>query len=236
MKTVQLKKSIILLSGGLDSTTNFYQALKNTHVLLSLTFDYGQRAASKEIQAAAYFSKKHNIDHKVLSVPWIKDWNKSSLIDRSEKIPIGQDVQIDELMQSQKTAQSVWVPNRNGIFLNIAAGYAEALGAEIVVPGFNAEEAVTFPDNSEAFIKSLNRSFSFSTANHVEVHCYTIQDNKTKIVKQALELGVELERLWFCYFSNENWCGECESCKRAKRAFHVNGIHQYDEQFNTSST
>jgi 7-cyano-7-deazaguanine synthase len=221
----------MLLSGGLDSTTNFYQALKHTKVLLSLTFDYGQRAASKEIEAAAYFSKLNGIKHKVITVPWIKDWNKSSLIDRAEKVPTGNDVQIDELSQSQKTAQSVWVPNRNGIFLNIAAGYAEALGANIVVPGFNAEEAVTFPDNSEAFIKSLNHSFSFSTANHVEVECYTIHKNKTEIVKCASELGVEFDKLWFCYFSDEKWCGECESCKRAKRALHTNSIFKYDYKF-----
>lgn len=226
-----LQKSIVLLSGGLDSTTNFYQALKKTEVLLSLTFDYGQRAGAKEIEAAAYFSKRENIKHKVLAVPWIKDWNKSSLIDLSDKIPTGNDVQIDELSQSQKTAQSVWVPNRNGIFLNIAAGYAEAMGAKIIIPGFNAEEAVTFPDNSEAFIKSLNQSFSFSTANHVEVQCYTIHEDKTEIVKQASELGIEFDKLWFCYFAQEKWCGECESCKRAKRALHANSIIKYDDQF-----
>jgi 7-cyano-7-deazaguanine synthase len=230
-----LKKSILLLSGGLDSTVNFFQAVKETEVLLNLTFDYGQKAAAKEIAAAAYFSQCHHIPHKVISIPWIKDWNKSSLIDLQAKIPTGQEVQIDELNQSKKTAQSVWVPNRNGIFLNIAAGFAEVLNADIVIPGFNAEEAVTFPDNSENFLSILNQSFSYSTANHVKVQCYTIHENKTEIVKRALAFGVEFDKLWFCYFAGDKWCGECESCKRAKRALHDSGIHKCDHFFKKST-
>lgn len=228
---MKLQKSVVLLSGGLDSTTNFYLAHRNTEIVLSLTFDYGQRAAPKELVAAKYFSEKLGIPHQYLQIPWIKNWNKSSLIDRHQKVPTGADVQIDTMEQSLKTAKSVWVPNRNGIFLNIAAGFAEALGAKLVIPGFNAEEATTFPDNSGAFIESLNKSFSFSTANQVEVECYTIAQNKTDIVKSAIDLHLEFEKLWFCYFSESQWCGQCESCQRAKRAFHANGLMHLDKYF-----
>jgi 7-cyano-7-deazaguanine synthase len=228
---MSLSKSIVLLSGGLDSTTNFYLAHRTTEIVLSLTFDYGQRAAIKEIEAAKFFSEKFGVLHQTIKIPWIKSWNKSSLIDTHQKIPIGNEVQIDAMEQSLKTAKSVWVPNRNGIFLNIAAGFAEALGAKLVIPGFNAEEAATFPDNSAAFIESLNRSFSYSTANQVAVECFTIDQNKTSIVRSAMELNVELEKLWFCYFAGEKWCGECESCQRAKRAFYMNGLKNLDANF-----
>lgn len=227
MESISAKKtvkSIVLLSGGLDSTTNFYQALKETEVVLALTFDYGQRAFIKEKEAAEFFCKQNHVPHKVISIPWIKEWNKSSLINTSESVPVGTDVSIDGYEQSLKTAKSVWVPNRNGIFLNIAAGFAEAMGAKIVIPGFNAEEAVTFPDNSDAFLKALDQSFSFSTANHVTTKCYTIHENKIEIVKRAINLKVPLEKLWFCYFSAEKWCGQCESCQRARRAFRANHI------------
>ncbi len=221
------KKSVVLLSGGLDSTTNFYWAIQETEIVLAITFDYGQRAFVKEKEAAQYFCQKNNIRHQIISVPWIKDWNKSSLINRELNIPQASEVSIDDYSISLQTAKSVWVPNRNGIFLNIAAGYAESLAADYIIPGFNAEEAATFPDNSEDFLKAMDQSLSFSTANKVKTYCYTIKFNKTQIVKKALELKVPLEKLWFCYFANEKWCGQCESCLRARRAFRANQVNNF---------
>ena len=106
----------MLLSGGLDSTVNLYQAARESQVVMALTFDYGQRAASKEISSSQYFSQQLNIPHKVISLPWIKDFGTSSLIDFSREIPQGSQVSIDDPAQSLKTAAAVWVPNRNGIF------------------------------------------------------------------------------------------------------------------------
>lgn len=142
----------------------------------------------------------------------------------STQVPTAQAVQIEDLTVSQKTAQAVWVPNRNGIFLNIAAGFAEGLGAQTVIPGFNAEEAATFPDNSAAFLKALEDSFSLSTANHVRVHCYSVEMTKTDIVREGRQLNLPFRDLWPCYFAGENWCGECESCQRFQRALQANGV------------
>lgn len=139
-------------------------------------------------------------------------------------MPTAGEVAIDDLQTSQNTAKAVWVPNRNGIFLNIAAGFAEGLGAETVIPGFNVEEATTFPDNSFPYMKALDESFIFSTANHVKVYCYSVNMDKTEIVKDSIRLKVPFEKLWPCYQAFEKWCGECESCQRFQRAVKANGV------------
>ena len=220
-------KSVVLLSAGLDSTVNLYQAHKKGKVLLALTFDYGQKAAPKEIQSARKLTQELGISHEVVKLPFFKTFQGSSLISREKKIPLKSQVQIHNLERSRKTAKSVWVPNRNGIFLNIAAGFAESLKAETVVPGFNLEEASTFPDNTQGFLDQLTKSFSFSTSNHIKAHCFTTGLQKSEIVKLGIQLKVNWKHVWPCYQSLRSWCGECESCQRARRAFLSQGLELF---------
>lgn len=217
-------KSLVLLSGGLDSTVNLFEASEKTDVKLALTFDYGQRAHQKEIVASARLAAARGIAHKVVNLPFFKDLGQSSLIDTSKEVPQGEDVDILSLATSQSTAKSVWIPNRNGIFLNIAAGFAESLGLDLVIPGFNLEEAKTFPDNSEEYMGVLTQSFFYSTSNKVMVQCYTVKMDKIEIVRRGRELGVPFHLMWPCYMGETRWCGECESCLRAKRAFIGGGV------------
>lgn len=219
-------KSVVLLSGGLDSATNLFLAHRETKIAVAITFDYGQRVAAKEMQAAGLLCQHLGIPHKVIAIPWVQEFGRSTLIDYSKAVPQGAAVQIDDHQQSLKTATSVWVPNRNGILLNIAAGFAEALDADIVVPGFNIEEAQTFPDNTEEFLQALSQSFSYSTANKVRAHCYTTQLDKTGMVKMAQSLSLPFELLWPCYLPGEKWCGTCESCLRFKRALTNNSLFE----------
>ncbi len=219
------KKVVVLLSAGLDSTVNLFDVIKHGHqVVMAITFNYGQRAAVKEIEHSAKISKYLNVPHKVIDIAWFKELNKSSLLVETQTVPTGASVEIDNYETSLQTAKSVWVPNRNGVFLNIAAAYAEALGAESVIPGFNAEEAVTFPDNSREFMEQTTRSLKYSTANHVTVGCYTVHLKKVDIVRLGQGLDVPWELIWPCYFAADKWCGECESCLRSKRAFKSAGI------------
>jgi len=218
-----MKSAIVILSGGLDSSANLALANDELDVKMAITFDYGQRAATKEIAAASALCRHYTIKHKVISIPWVSEFGKSALIDPSQNVPTSE-VKIDDPSASVKTASKVWVPNRNGIFLNIAAGFAEALECSFVIPGFNLEEAATFPDNSQGFIDALIHSFSFSTANHVQVKCYTIGMMKTEILKIAMTKKLPIDLLWPCYLDGQNWCGECESCQRSKRAFQAQGL------------
>ncbi len=221
---MQKNKALVLLSAGLDSSVNLYEAHLQLDVVMALTFNYGQKAASQEMTAARNLAAGLKIFHKVVDLPFFSDFNKSSLLVAGEDIPTGKNVDIHSLEVSHETAKSVWVPNRNGIFLNIAAGFAEALGVGVVIPGFNAEEAATFPDNTEDYIKALDHSFSFSTANNIKIKCFTSSLNKAEIVLRALELKMPLEKIWPCYFAGARWCGQCESCLRSKNAMLRAGI------------
>lgn len=223
--STQMIQSVILLSSGLDSTVNFYVALQKTKVCLAITFDYGQTAAKKEIERSAELCALHAVKHTVVELPWLKELGQSALTKpKAVALPLGKSISIDSLEVSERTAKSVWIPNRNGIFLNIAAAYAESLKANVVIPGFNAEEAMTFPDNSYDFIREIRRAFSYSTANQVDVQCFTINKTKNEIVKLGQGLDVPFSRLWVCYQDHNNWCGQCESCQRALRAFRANHV------------
>jgi 7-cyano-7-deazaguanine synthase len=219
-----MKKYVVLLSSGLDSTVNLFAAKQAGEVGLALTFDYGQRAAGREVERATQLARFTGVPHKVISLPWFGEFTRTSLVDASAAVPVSEAVSIDDREASERTAKAVWVPNRNGIFLNIAAGFAEGLGANAIVPGFNAEEAVTFPDNTGAFLEAATKSFFFSTANHVEATCFTTDLVKTEIVKRGVELGVPFELIWPCYFGGEEPCGTCESCQRFARALRAAGV------------
>ncbi len=217
-------KSVVILSGGLDSCFNLLKAKAEGEVVLALHFDYGQKAAISEAAFARAFCENRQMPFEIIDVGFLARWSKSSLNKKDKALPLGDAVNIDSEKASLKTADAVWVANRNGLFLNIAAAAAEGLGAQQIVPGFNLEEASTFPDNSAAFLTAINESFSFSTRGKVKAHAYSIAMNKTEIVKEYLALGGQLHELWPCYQNARRWCGECESCLRFRRAVEANGL------------
>lgn len=220
-----MKSSVVLLSGGLDSSVNMLQALRDTQVKKVITFDYGQRAAAREISQSRELCRQYSLDHVVVDLSFFKLFSqKSALVDDRTSIPQKAEVDINSVETSFKTAALVWVPNRNGIFLNIGAGFAEGVGADYVIPGFNAEEAATFPDNTFEYAQSLDRTFSYSTQNHVKVVCYTQNMDKTEIVRLGQKLGLDFKLVWPCYFGSHEWCGECESCQRFQRALSAAGV------------
>jgi 7-cyano-7-deazaguanine synthase len=213
-----VKRSVVLLSSGLDSSVNLYEARLRSEVVAAVTFDYGQRAAAREIENARRQCDHLGIRHIVVPLPFFKEFTETSLVNRAHEVPTKGEVGIDDAKKSAASAVRVWVPNRNGIMLNIAAGYAEGLKADWIIPGFNIEEAATFPDNTDEFLKATTHAFKFSTANHIEAICFTTALDKTAIVRRGTELGVRFDLIWPCYFGNETLCGQCESCQRYERA------------------
>lgn len=218
-------KSIILLSGGLDSLVSLGISKDEYNIELALTFDYGQKSALQEIASSKNICEFYGIKHKVIKLDWLKEVTQTALVSEKE-IPLTSvnDLSSDEFVN--KSAISVWVPNRNGAFLNIAASFADSYGYEYIIFGANKEEGTTFPDNTQEFIDKINESFKFSTQNHTKAFAPLINLNKDDIVRAALEKKVPLELTRSCYSTQGKHCGVCESCVRLKRALKANNCEE----------
>jgi 7-cyano-7-deazaguanine synthase len=217
-------KSIVLLSSGLDSAVNLLMAIRRTKALLSLTFDYGQKAREKEVYYSRELCKKYKVSHEVIHLGFLEKINKSALGKKGE-VPFLTENDFLQEKAVKESARAVWVPNRNGLFLNIAACFAESIGADLIVAGFNREEAQTFPDNSPQFLTVANKFFKYSTLGKLKAISYTQDLSKKEIVKVGIELGLPFELIWSCYQGEELMCGKCESCLRLLRA--VRGTSVY---------
>lgn len=215
-KTETMVKSIILLSGGLDSLVSLGLKKEELNVELALTFDYGQKSVEKEIKASKKICDYYNIRHEVIKMDWLKNITQTSLVSDSN-VPTG-----EELDNPENSAKSVWVPNRNGLFLNIAGSFADSYGYNYILIGANKEEGQTFPDNTQEFIDAVNSEFEFSTQNKPKVVAPLINYDKNDIVMLALKNGVPLELTMSCYNGGEKHCGICESCTRLKHALKAN--------------
>jgi 7-cyano-7-deazaguanine synthase len=224
--------AVVLLSGGLDSAVNLTLAAKERGVRLALTFDYGQRASGREAAAAAFMCRQLDLPHRVVELPWLAEICRTALVNHSVAMPR---LEAEDLAAraGADTARAVWVPNRNGVFVNIAAAFAEGLGAEAIVAGFNKEEAATFPDNSAAFVAAANSALSHSTLTRPVLMSYTQELAKADIVRLGREEGAPLGAIWSCYDGGVEHCWRCESCARLERAlreadawewFHTNRV------------
>ena len=140
-----INKGLILLSGGLDSLVSLDIALKTIDVKLALIFNYGQKPYKEEKNASVKIAKYYGIDYKIIKLPYLKEISKNALVNEKSK--------------NLNTLNSVWIPNRNGLFLNIGAAFCESMGFDTVIFGANKEESLQFPDNSKEFVKLCNKTF-----------------------------------------------------------------------------
>jgi len=185
-------------------------------VALALTFDYGQRAAKREIAAGRNVARALRVPWMSVALPWMARLLPRSLTTgRAPRVTRGR---LDTQRHAAARARAVWVPNRNGVLLNIAAAYAEARGLRAVVAGFNREEASTFPDNSREYMKAATAAFRFSTNTHVRVVSPTALYDKTRIVSLGVTHDAPLRHVWSCYADGKKMCASCESCERLTRA------------------
>jgi 7-cyano-7-deazaguanine synthase len=216
-------RTVSLLSGGLDSVVATAAAAREGSVELALTFDYGQRAAPAEMRAAAAVCRELGLRHRAIELPWLADITGTALVDRASPLPGLAAGELDDRQKTLASAAAVWVPNRNGVFINVAAAFAESLGCEAVVVGFNAEEGQTFPDNTPEFAAAASAALAYSTQTHVRVVSATQHLTKAEIVALGRQLGAPLAHVWSCYEPGPEPCGKCESCLRSARAFQAQG-------------
>ena len=214
-----MNKGIILLSGGLDSLVSLGLSKEKYGISLALTFDYGQKSVKKEVEQSSKICDYYGIEHNIIELSWLKEITHTALVS-DDALPEG-------IENPQKSAKKVWVPNRNGLFLNIAGAFADGEDYDYIVIGANKEEAETFPDNTNDFINKINSEFEFSTQKHPKVVAPLINCNKNDIVKLALEHDVPLQYVHSCYSSSEKHCGKCESCTRLKNALKANNDNHY---------
>lgn len=195
-------------------------------VVRAVTLDYGQRAAVREIAAAAHICAQWNFAHTVIALPWLHALTHTALVNRSATMPTFHptDAALNDAELGRVSATAVWVPNRNGVFINVAAAMAESMNAQWIVTGFNAEEAATFPDNTLDYVDRANAALEFSTLSLPKVVSYTQVMTKRDIVQCALDHDIPLQWSWPCYESGEAWCGHCESCARFQRAVMQAGL------------
>lgn len=221
-----MDRHVVMLSAGMDSVLNLLLSLERGEVVLALTVDYGQRAAAREIERSKEICRRLGVDHRVLEFPWLGEISGAALI-----VSGGPGEPSWARGSTSEEVDALWIPNRNGLFANVGACFAEALDARFVVMGLNAEEGEIFPDNSIHFLDSVNKALEISTRKSIELVSYTVDWDKERIARELAARGFDFSLLWSCYNGGKEMCGECPSCKRliasAKRAgiyFHINGM------------
>jgi 7-cyano-7-deazaguanine synthase len=215
-------RSVCLLSGGLDSSVALGLLGHRGEVALALTVDYGQRAAAREIEAARRIARHFGVAHQAMRLELYRGREGGALLDAARELPHPDRRSLDAGgPPMEESAARVWVPNRNGVLVQVAAAVAESLGAGVVGVGFNREEAATFPDNGEEFLAAASLALYYSTRNHVRLMSPTAALDKREIVAAARDLGAPIEHMWPCYEGGAEICGRCESCRRFRRALEL---------------
>jgi 7-cyano-7-deazaguanine synthase len=210
------KKAVILLSGGLDSTTTLAIAKSQDFNCFALSFDYGQKQKS-ELDAAAKVAKEFNAsEHRVMKIS-LSDIGGSALTD--ENIDVPDFVESDEI-------PITYVPARNTIFLSYALAYAEVLNCQNIFIGVNALDYSGYPDCRQEYIDAFETMANLATKQGVEGQKITIQTplinlNKAQIIQQGIALGIDYAKTTSCYQANEKGeaCGVCDSCEYRKLGF-----------------
>lgn len=211
-------KAVVLLSGGLDSTTVLYLAKSEGYDCYALSFDYQQRhrrelAAARDIATSAGVAA-----HQIVSFD-LTLWGGSALTDRRIELP-----QHRDLTAMSESIPITYVPARNTIFLSFALAYAEAIAANRVYIGVNALDYSGYPDCRPDYIEAMRAVFRLGTkqgreGEPIEIVTPLIELKKTEIIQLGDRLGVPWAKTWSCYAAGATPCGRCDSCLLRAAAF-----------------
>lgn len=213
-----MARAVVLLSGGLDSSTALAQTIERGYEAVALTFRYGQKH-SRELDSARRIAAHFGIErHMVIDLD-IGMHLDSALTQRSIDIPPAM-----ETRGERTSIPSTYVPGRNIVFISVAAAIAESIGADAVVIAANSVDFSGYPDCTPAFIEAYQKVLDVGTRRGVEGKSVIVQApllnmSKADIVKEARRLGVPLEMTWSCYAGGEKACGKCDSCRLRLKGF-----------------
>lgn len=214
------KRAVILVSGGLDSTTVLAMAREQGYHCYALSFDYGQRHRAELLAAQRTAKQLGAVAHKTVSLD-LRTIGGSALTDSAIDVP----------EQEQDGIPVTYVPARNTVFLSIALGWAEVLGANDIFVGVNAVDYSGYPDCRPEFITAFEAMANLATKAGVEGNKLRIQAplmrmTKADIVARGLALGVDYSQTVSCYQATEDGlaCGKCDSCRLRRQGFEQAGV------------
>lgn len=216
-------KYVVLLSGGLDSSTvlGIIRNEVEPKDVFALSINYNQRH-KRELESARKIAKFYGVDHKIMNLD-LRAFGGSALTSDME-------VPTDRTLEEMgKDIPITYVPGRNTIFISLALSYAETIDADVVALGVNALDYSGYPDCRPEFIEKFRELSGLANKRGVEgrpIEIYTpiIGNTKSEIVKIGTKLNVPYEYTWSCYNGGEKACGVCDSCKLRLQGFSENGI------------
>ncbi len=215
-----MKKAVVLLSGGLDSATVLAVARRDGYACYALSFDYGQRHAAELVAAGRVASALGAAAHKTVRLD-LSAIGGSALTDRSIAVPEKPNAGIPV----------TYVPARNTVFLAVATGWAEVLGAADLFIGVNAVDYSGYPDCRPEFVAAFEQVAKLGTKAGVEgapwhIHAPLVQLSKAEIIRLGATLGVDYGLMVSCYSADAagRACGVCDSCRLRRQGFHDAGV------------
>lgn len=212
--SLQSKDSVIVFSGGLDSTTLLYEQIER--IALAITFNYGSNHAQREIECAKHHCNRLGVEHLIIDLDFIKQYFKSSLLSGAEAVPEG--------VYNNGNMQSTVVPFRNGIMISIACGVAESRGLRRLLIANHGGDHAIYPDCRPDFIDAMNCATMAGTYLNVSIDAPYTNISKGDIVKRGIALGIDYAETYSCYKGGEYHCGRCATCVERRQAFASAGV------------
>ena len=209
-----MKDSVIIVSGGMDSTTLLYEY--QDRIALGISFNYGSKHNDKEIPLARMHCERLGIKHVEIPLDFMEKYFKSSLLKGGEDIPEGH--------YADDNMKSTVVPFRNGIMLAIAAGLAESHGLKYLMMANHSGDHTIYPDCRPEFVDAMSEAISTGTYEHLKILAPYTNITKTDIARHGAKLGMNYAETWSCYKGGDCHCGKCGTCVERKEALRDAGI------------
>lgn len=209
-----MKKSVIVVSGGMDSVTLLYDF--KDEIALGISFDYGSNHNHNELPLAALHCKRLGIPHIVVPLGFMHQHFKSSLLESGASIPDGS--------YDEENMRSTVVPFRNGVMLAVAAGIAESNGLDRVLIANHSGDHTIYPDCRPEFIATMDAAVAAGTFANVRVVAPYTNISKADIARRGAALGIDYAETWSCYKGGDVHCGTCGTCVERKEALREAGI------------
>lgn len=208
------KDSILVLSGGLDSTTMLYEYA--SRIALAVSFNYGSNHNVREIACAAESCRRLRIEHLVIPLQFIAKDFESSLLQGADAIPEGN--------YNSENMKSTVVPFRNGIMLSIAAGLAETHGLKYVMIANHSGDHSIYPDCRPEFIDAMSLAMKAGTYPGITIQAPYTNISKADIVRRGAKFGIDYSLTYSCYKGGKLHCGKCGTCRERHEAFLEAGV------------